>query len=135
MAAFIGDHKNTQAVRCGLKINSAVRNIIQPALTRQYRGRFEYVVRQTVGIDTSQLLVAQTGIRGSNDLVWVGRAANYAAKMAALSPAYATRISETVYRKMLATARISSDGRNMWTKLVTTELGIGLFGSNWTWRV
>ena len=33
-----------------------------------------------LGIDTSKLFVARTGIRKSNDLVWVGRAANYAAK-------------------------------------------------------
>ena len=44
----------------------------------------EYKIKQAVGVDTSKLFVARTGIRGSNDLVWVGRAANYAAKLSAL---------------------------------------------------
>jgi len=34
-----------------------------------------------VGIDTSALFVARIGVRNDNDLVWVGRAANYAAKL------------------------------------------------------
>ena len=84
MAVFIGDSKNSSAAKTALKINYSVEHIINPALRNQYPNS-TYKVRQTVGIDTSKLTVARTGIRGSNDLVWVGRAANYAAKLAALS--------------------------------------------------
>jgi class 3 adenylate cyclase len=71
--------KNTRAARVSLKINHCVRNIINPAAKAQY-SEADFVLQQTVGIDTSKLLVARTGVRGANDLVWVGRAANYAAK-------------------------------------------------------
>jgi class 3 adenylate cyclase len=73
MAVFIGNAKNTSAVRCGLMIKAAVREVINPGITNQYDSDFE--LKQVVGIDTSELLVARTGIRGANDLVWVGRAA------------------------------------------------------------
>jgi len=45
--------------------------------------------------------VAKTGIRASNDLVWIGRAANYAAKLSALNEAgYPTLITDAVYKKL-----------------------------------
>jgi hypothetical protein len=54
-------------------------------------------INHVTGIDTSDLFVAKTGVRGANDLVWVGRAANYAAKLTALPPAYPTYITKEVY--------------------------------------
>lgn len=81
MAVFIGNRKNTTAAKCGLRINYAVNEVIRPAVLSQWPDA-KYVIKQRVGIDTSDLFVARTAIRGSNNLVWVGRAANYAAKMA-----------------------------------------------------
>jgi len=78
--------------------------------------------------------VARTGIRGSNDLVWVGNAANNAAKMAALSPSYPTYVTEGVYSRLNKKALHSnSDGSNMWTDLGTSALGYRIYGSTW-WR-
>lgn len=65
----------------------------------QYPG-MGYRLKHVVGIDTSELFVAKTGIRGSNDLVWVGRAANHAAKLSALSDRFQTYISEAVFNKL-----------------------------------
>jgi hypothetical protein len=62
------ERQNTSATRCALKINYAVKEIINPAIKAQYP-ESTYDVRQSVGIDTSELFVARTGIRGSNDLV------------------------------------------------------------------
>ena len=72
MAVFIGDSKNTRAVRCGLKVNYSVKHLVMPALITQYP-KVDFKIKHVVGIDTSPLLVARTGIRGSNDLVWVVR--------------------------------------------------------------
>ena len=83
MAVYIGDGKNNAAVRTALKINFAVTKIINPAIADIYDS--SYSVRQSVGIDSCELFVARTGIQGSNDLVWVGRAANYAARLSARS--------------------------------------------------
>ena len=82
MAVFIGEYKHTNAAICGIQINYAVSQIINPLIKLHYPDK-HYVMSHGVGIDTSDLFVAKTGVRGSNDLVWVGRAANYAAKLGA----------------------------------------------------
>ena len=80
MAVFKGKGRNDRAVRAALKINFAVHQIINPAIADEYPDS-PYKINHIVGIDTSKLFVARTGIRGANNLVWVGRAANYAAKL------------------------------------------------------
>ena len=135
MAVFLGGRKNTNAAKCGLRINWAVNEVINPAAKAQY-GTTTYQLTQKVGVDSSSLFVARTGIRGSNDLVWVGRAANYAAKLAALTTAYTTYISADVYNIMLDETKIGGNPpKNMWTDLSVTSLGIRVFGSNWQWSL
>jgi class 3 adenylate cyclase len=112
MAVYLGNAKNTSAVRTALKIHYAVDQIVKPAIKVQYQEQ-NYVPHHVVGIDTSKLFVARTGIRGANDLVWVGRAANYAAKLATLPHEYPTWITEEVYDRMDQSMRIT-DGRPMW---------------------
>ncbi len=132
MAVFIGGSKNTAAVRCALKIKAAVTEIINPAIKAQYNSDFQ--LQQVVGVDTSNLMVARTGIRGSNDLVWVGPAANYAAKMSGLSEQpYSTFISSAVYGKMMDAVKVSANGQNMWEE--RTWLGRSVYRSSWYWHV
>ena len=134
MAVFIGGRKNSKAARAGLKINYAVLKIINPALDRQYPNN-RYTVKHQVGIDTSQLLAARTGIRGANDLVWVGRAANYAAKLSERSGP-ATQITAAVYNRLNRDSKFSSNGRNMWTRQTAAEIGgATIYTSTWRWKV
>lgn len=134
MGVFVGDQKNTSAVRAALKITYCVREIINPALKAQYPTT-EFVLRQTVGVDTSKLLVARTGVRGANDLVWVGRAANYAAKMTALGPECPTWISGTVYDKMHDSVK-HTQGKPMWERRSWTAMGgMTVYRSTWQWSV
>jgi class 3 adenylate cyclase len=131
MGVYIGGSKNTSAVKCALKINSAVSTILRPALKAQYPTS-SYYLRHKVGVDSSPLFVAQTGVRGEHDLVWVGRAANHAAKMAALSTVYATYISDDVYFSMNDSVRLGGPQKEeMWDDLGTEELGFRVFGSTW----
>ena len=83
MAVYIGDIPNTSAARTALKINSCRLDIITPLMYKQYPSA-TYELKHVVGIDRSPLRAARTGARGANDLVWVGRAANYAAKLSSL---------------------------------------------------
>lgn len=133
MAVFIGKTKNTSAARCALKINHAVVKIINPAIKAEYP-KSEYTLKHSVGVDTSTLLVARTGIRGSNDLVWVGRAANYAAKLCALRQStYASYITADVFKVMLEKVK-SSSGRSIWEATKWEEKGITVYRSSWIWR-
>ena len=135
MAVYIGDSKNSSAAETALKINYTVTKIINPLIKKHYPTT-SYRVKQVVGIDTSDLFVARTGIRGSNDLVWVGRSANYAAKLCSLSPEYPSRITETVYNKLNESAEYSNDGRLMWKIDTSNNMnGINIYRSNWWWEI
>jgi class 3 adenylate cyclase len=135
MAVYIGNSKNTNAVRSALAINHAVTEIINPRIEAQYPGR-AYFVRQAVGIDTGLLLVGKTGVRRSNDLVWVGTAANIAAKLCALREGgYRTWITEAVYDCMHADVTIAGQ-ENMWAKRSwTAHGGMTIYGSAYSWAV
>ncbi len=67
MAVFLSETKNTSAARCALQINCAVHHIINPGIIAAYPNS-TYKVKQAVGIDTSPLLVAKTGIRARPSL-------------------------------------------------------------------
>ncbi|MDA3823702.1 MAG: adenylate/guanylate cyclase domain-containing protein [Bacteroidales bacterium] len=135
MAVFIGDSKNTSAVRTAMKINYSVTEIINPALKNQYE-KTDYTIKQVVGIDTSPLFIARTGVRGSNDLVWVGRSANYAAKLTSLSAEYSSWITEDVYDNLNKSIKISKDGRLMWEKASWTTMNdMTIYRSNWWWSL
>jgi class 3 adenylate cyclase len=132
MAVYLGGAKNTAAARTALKINYAVSYIINPALAAAYP-KTQYRIKQVVGVDTSTLLAARTGVRGDNDLVWVGTAANHAAKLTGLAPTHPSNISDAVYNKMHNDAKFSSNGQAMWQR--STWNGKIIYRSNWWWRV
>ena len=133
MAVFLGDTKEASAVRAALKINGVVLQTINPGIKKEYGAR-KYTVKQVVGIDTSKLLVAKTGIRGANDLVWVGRAANYAAKLCNLA-GDPTFITNTVYNK-LSDATKYSDKNNMWKKFRWKEMNdMLIYSSDYFWEL
>jgi len=112
MAVFTGEYKNSRAVEAAMKINFAVVKIIRPAIQNQYP-REDFIFKHVIGIDSSELHTARIGVHGENDLVWIGRAANYAAKLCTLSkkPIW---ITKTIYDNMNGEVK-SSNGTNMWT--------------------
>lgn len=133
MAVYLGGYKNTNAVKTALKINWACKQLIQPAIQKQY-SKNTYILNHTVGIDTSDLHVARAGIRGANDLVWIGRAANWAAKLCTLSHDYPTRITKAVYDKLNNESKIAMDGRNMWEARQWTNMdNATMYRSNFWW--
>jgi class 3 adenylate cyclase len=134
MGIFIGNAQSTNAVRCALKINFAVQKIINPTLESQY-STSSYTVRQVVGIDTSGIRAARTGVRGDNDIVWVGRAANFAAKLTELNLEQRTWITEDVYNIMMDDTKLGGK-ENMWKKFNWTQNDdFPIYGSTWRWPV
>lgn len=133
MAVFTGSTKNTSAVRCALKINYAVCEIIRPALSAQYPS-VDFTLKHVVGIDVSRLRTARIGVRGDNDLVWIGRAANYAAKLTALSDK-ATWITKAVYDQMHQDVKYSN-GTDMWELRYWTPMNnMPIYCSTYWWKI
>lgn len=136
MGVFIGDYKNSNAVKTALKINYTMANIINPSIKNQYSAT-DFVATHGVGIDTSELLVARSGIRGSNDLVWIGPAANYAAKLANIrSGNYSTWITEAVFNKISDETKYGgTDKRLMWERRNWTQYNKTVYCSSFWWSI
>jgi class 3 adenylate cyclase len=136
MAVFIGDSKNSGAAIAALKINYAVLRIINPALDKQYQ-KNTFKLAHVVGIDTSNLFAARIGIRRYNDLVWVGRAANYAAKLSALKDPNMILITDAVFQKLRDDAKYGGNPRQLiWeSRLWTAMNNMSIHRSSWWWPV
>ena len=135
MAVFIGESKNSDAARCALQINYIVQKVINVKIKEQFKDT-SYQLSQAVGIDTSNLFIARTGIRGSNDLVWVGRAANYAAKLCSLREGnYNSYITEEAFNRLTEKSKYGGDPKSlMWEKVMWKEKGIAVYRSSWWWK-
>lgn len=136
MAVFIGDSKNSNAARAALKINWGVQHVVNPAIKKQYPDT-SYQVRHVAGVDTGALFVARTGVRGTNDLVWVGSAANLAAKLCDVRVGtYRSFVTEKVYGRLNQRSKYGgSPKRLMWDKLSWEEEGLTIYGSTWWWKI
>jgi class 3 adenylate cyclase len=134
MGIFIGDMKCSTAARCGLKINWAVKNIVQPGIISQY-GVDKYTLLHKVGIDHSTIMAARTGIRGANDIVWVGTAANHAAKLCSMDdPGYSTFITDRVYKKLHNDSKYGGANKvDMWE--ARDFNGLAVYRSNYWWSI
>lgn len=121
MAIYTGKDRHSKAVRSALRINFAVKEIINPAIVELYTDA-RYEVRQSVGIDASELFVARTGIRLANDLVWVGRAANHAAKLSARSGSV-TQITSEVYDRLDQSLKFDQNRQPVWDPSTANEIG------------
>lgn len=136
MGVWIGKRQTTDAAIAGLKINYAVQKIVNPALKQKYP-RWTGEVKQVVGIDTSAIRAARTGVRGGNDIVWVGRAANYAAKLTNLNLAERTLITDEAFSRLLDEAKYGGDANSlMWKRYVWSQQGNRIIhGSSWQWHI
>lgn len=131
MAVFIGDERADQAVRAALKIAWAVSAIINPSFLAIYADQ-HCALQHTVGIDLGRVLVAKTGVRMASDLVWVGAAANYAAKLNSfdgLDPDFPTRITERALAHV--TIRTGSNGEPLWHGPYVNVASLSHYRSNW----
>ncbi|MFE2839810.1 adenylate/guanylate cyclase domain-containing protein [Streptomyces mirabilis] len=140
MGIFIGDSKNSDAATVALKINAAMQEIVQPALYAKLPTleRDGYLPRMCVGIASGEAFIARAGVRGSSDLVSIGRAPNVAAKLSDIreTGTYRTYITSQVYNRLKDEVKISK-GTNMW-EARNADVGgeqMTIYRSNYRWSV
>lgn len=131
MAVFIGANQCASAVTAALRINHACVNTVNPLL-KQVFPSVDYAVRHTIGIDKSILFVATEGVRGAKDLVWVGRAANYAAKLSD-RPAEAIWITSDVFAELPRNLLVTTAGQSCWRE--EPWRGMRIYGSGATMQI
>lgn len=138
MGVFVGDSKNTSAAKAALNINYAFLKLIKPTMEAKYEvlKNGTHKLGHCVGVDTSTVLVVRAGVRNDNDLIWVGRAPNVAAKLSEIRSApYNSWITANVYNSMNQEVKFSSEGKSMWEPRVNVPAVPGgeAYRSSWTW--
>jgi adenylate cyclase len=140
LGVFLGTTKNTNAAKCGLQIRYAVQKVIRPKFEANYPAIRDatFKIGHGVGIDSGTVLAVRAGVRGDNDLIWIGRAPNLAAKLSDIrdSP-YETFITASVYKSMMDSSKLGGpDKKNMWEQRSWTFLGeaMTVYRSLWTWK-
>jgi class 3 adenylate cyclase len=139
MGIFIGDSKNSNAAKTALKINYAFRYVVKPKLEERYESlrTGSYTLKHGCGIDASEVLVVRGGIRNNNDLLWVGRAPNVAAKLSNIrrNDDYHTFISKDVHSVLNEEAKLDKNKNSVWKKFTWDEVpGVEeVYGSRHHW--
>ncbi len=138
MGVFVGENKNSAAAKCALQMNYVVTKVLRPMAEEKFSSLAKegFVVQHCVGIASSDVFVVRGGVRGSNDLVFIGSAPNIAAKLSEIrnSP-WHTYITHTVFGNLNEKSRLS-DGKDMWTA-VKCKIGAeewDCYKSTWTWK-
>lgn len=132
MGVFVGEMKNSNAVKAAMQIQWAIRNILNPKLGTN--------IRCGGGIDCGKILVTKVGKgrdKNNNDLIWIGKADNYASHLSNEAD-NSIIISTDSYRKLADSRKMSFDGRNMWTSkeiILKNGTKIPCYESGWGWKI
>jgi adenylate cyclase len=125
MGVFVGDMKNTHATNCAREIFYAVDQIIAPKSTKNFKSISDnnIIIQNCIGVDVGECRAVRAGIRNSNDLIWIGKAPSFAAKLSDIRDyPRSVYISSRTYAKLSDDSKIF-DGANIWTKGVTQFAG------------
>lgn len=140
MGIFIGDSKNSDAARAALRINWAVQKVVKPRAEAHFSSLSDgaFGVEHAVGIDTGHIFAVRAGQRGDNDLIWIGRAPNVAAKLSDLREApHRSFIHADVYSKLNEKSKYAT-GTDMWQsrsfEIKATGQKIPLYRSSYWWE-
>jgi adenylate cyclase len=131
MGVFVGASKNSNAVKAAMQIQWAIRNILNPKLGTK--------ITCGGGIDYGKILVSKIGKgrnKNNNDLVWIGKADNYASHLA--NEAKNTIIISTNSYNILAPDRKISNKINMWqSKVLKLKSGanVNCYESSYGWVI
>lgn len=131
MAVFVGNMKNSNAVKAAMQIQWAIRNILNP--------KFGVKIACGGGIDYGEILVTKVGKgrdKNNNDLVWIGKADNYASHLS--NEANDSIIVSINTYKALSEDRKISNGKEMWSLkelILKNGVKISCYESKWGWVI
>ncbi len=139
MAIFVGGSKNSNAAKCALQIKYVVNDIIKPKFESKYDAvkNASFTITHAVGIDTGTVLGVRGGARDNNDLIWIGRAANLAAKLSDIREGtYKSYITASVYNMLNDNSKYDGDKKDMWERKTYDYLGenITIYRSSYHWK-
>ena len=116
MGVFIGANHAVDAVNCAKEIDWCTMRLIEPKANAKFRSvrDNDVKIRQACGVDTGIARAVKAGIRNNSDLIWVGKAPSFAAKLSDIRAfPYCTFVSSRVYAKLSSTSKIMNNV-NIW---------------------
>jgi len=116
MGIFKNESPNTTASKCAREIDW----IVEQVLNSKAKGKFKSVkdnnihIKHCIGIDTGTAVAVRAGIRNNNDLIWIGRAPSFAAKLSDIrNYPYTVYITKASYDKLHDSAKMNG-AENIW---------------------
>lgn len=128
LALFRDERRSNNAVKAAMQAKWFVRDILQPRFERYFesnRQAFGASIGFDIGcgLDDGGIYAVKVGIRGTNDVAWVGRCTNTSAKLSNLAGSpRSILITRAVYER-LAGSRKLSNGTHMWSDEFSREIG------------
>ncbi len=83
MAVFKNDAPSISATNCAREIDWMVENVLNKKAGEKFKSIREnnIKIKHCVGIDVGDAVAVRAGIRNNNDLIWIGKAPSFAAKL------------------------------------------------------
>lgn len=123
MGVFVGNSKNTNAAKCALNMNYVLTQVLRPKAEGKFPSLLEkdFKIEHCAGVASSDAFVVRGGVRGSNDLVFIGSSPNIAAKLSDIRNApWRSYITWKVYNNLKDSSKFDSEGKNMWVSVKRT---------------
>jgi class 3 adenylate cyclase len=129
LGLFVGGSRSTNAVKAAMQIDWFVGNVLKPEIARYFednQGASDQGLEFNVGcgLDDGHIFAVRVGIRGTNDVAWVGRCTNTAAKVASdVSRARNIAITRAVYERINKSHKYDTSGKHIWSEEEFQEYG------------
>lgn len=127
MGVFIGDTPNSNAANCAREIDYMVEEVIMPRATKKFKSIRDNDIKIThcVGIDVGISRAVRAGIRNNNDIIWIGKAPAFAAKLSDIrNYPWSVYMSSRSYKKLSDGAKLNHEGKNIWVAVERTVGGM-----------
>jgi class 3 adenylate cyclase len=128
LALFIGDSRRNDAVSAAMQVDWFVGQLLRPKLARYFSQNAKALGRALdlkigCGLDDGHIYAVRIGIRGTNDVAWIGRCTNTAAKLSNIAKGASNiMITGQVYSALKGRQK-ESRGRPMWSEAQSREIG------------
>jgi class 3 adenylate cyclase len=129
LAFFTGGTRTSPAVKSAMQIDWFVSELLQPKFRKYFENNLSALGKALnfeigCGIDDGEIYAVKVGIKGTNDVAWVARATNTAAKLSSVgSGTKNIYITGIAYDRLHDWAKIGSDGANMWSDMTFMDIG------------
>jgi adenylate cyclase len=128
LAFFMGGTRTSPAVKSALQIDWFVTELLRPKFEKYFENNKSALGKALnfevgCGIDDGWIYAVKVGIKGTNDVAWVARATNTAAKLSNVGSG--TRniyITGVAYDRLHDWAKLSK-GVNMWSDVSFMDIG------------